>query len=86
MLATLAYGHPRRKAVRVEDDVWNHASLRKRHILCRPFLTADTLLTVTTGKLVSDDRIPLETRSHADGKIRDIFHSNEENALHLLSI
>ena len=54
------YGHARRKAVGIEDNVWHHARLREGNILCWPELTEHTLLTVATGKLVSNNGCSLE--------------------------
>ena len=49
--------------MRVEDNVWYHACFREGHVLGRPLLAANPLLAVTTGELVADDGVSLETRS-----------------------
>jgi len=47
--------HSRGKAVGIEDDVRNESTLREGHVLSRPELREDALLTVSRGELVADD-------------------------------
>ena len=43
----------------VKDDIWCHPTFREWHVLHRPSLAADTLLTMAAGELVPNYWIPL---------------------------
>jgi hypothetical protein len=52
--------HSRGKAVGVENNVRNHSRFREGQIFCRPLLTANSLLSRSASKLVSNSWVPLE--------------------------
>ena len=49
-----ANSHSRRESVRVDDNVGLDSALTERHVHRRPFLGADTFLSVPRGELVAD--------------------------------
>lgn len=59
-------GHAGGKAVRVEQDVGGHAALGERHVLGGPQAAQDALLTVATGKLVTDGGVSWYSYGDAD--------------------
>ena len=50
--------------MRIEQNVWDHPTLRKWHVLSWPQPAQDALLPVTTGKFISDSWVPRD--SHRD--------------------
>lgn len=47
--------HTRRESVGIDDDIWLDSRFRERHVDTRPFLRANTLLSVTRGEFITDD-------------------------------
>lgn len=72
LLQQHTYSHSRRKSVRINDNVWADTGFRKRHFLLRPQRRHDTFLTVSTGELVSHNRISVYLLSH-DHKLLILF-------------
>lgn len=48
--------------MRVEDDVWNDAPLRKGQVFSWVEAAHDAFLPATTGKFVTNDWVPLKCR------------------------
>ena len=46
----------------IKDDIWSHPGLGERHVFYGPLLTTYSLLSCTTGKLVSNDWVSLSNK------------------------
>ena len=81
-LHELCNRHTRRNAVRIDDDIWNEATRRLRHILCIKNHAHSTLLTVTTRELVTNLRNAVLTDTHL-GETIALSIAIAEDAIHI---
>ena len=58
--------HSAREGVRVNNDIRLDSTFAERHIDGRPFLRADTLLSVSGGEFVTDHRRTRDTEGDVD--------------------
>mmetsp|Transcript_36434 Transcript_36434/g.80059 ORF Transcript_36434/g.80059 Transcript_36434/m.80059 type:complete len:323 (-) Transcript_36434:147-1115(-) len=66
--------HPAGETVRVEENVWGDARLRKRHVLRRPQPRHDAFLPVARRELVTRDGVAPVPQLDEDAAVRLVHH------------